>query len=80
MVAAELGVDTPERRVTVGLRLLDTVRGKTTYQRYCSRVSLQSPEVKVSHVGNVLRLSVKTAQYARPNIIEILFLLESVPS
>lgn len=59
VVAAELGVDTLERRVTVGLRLLDTVRGKTTYQRCCSRVSLQSPEVKVSHVGNVLSLSVR---------------------
>ena len=55
MVAAELGVDTLERRVTVGLRLLDTVRGKTTYQRSCSRVSLQSPAVKVSHAGNILR-------------------------
>lgn len=58
MVAAELGVDTSERRVTVGLRLLDTAHGKTKYQRCCSRVSLQSKEVKVLHAGNELRLSV----------------------
>lgn len=62
VVAAELGVNALERRVTVSLRLLDTVRGKgytSVLMSLC--IALIPCPGEILHVGDGLKLSAKTS-------------------
>lgn len=70
MVAAELGVDTLERGVTLGLRLLDTVVGVDISGLFFLLVRLVFlRERSVLHAGVGLGSSPRIPQHPNPNII-----------